>query len=210
MSNFTNETTISKSKSTDIRRIAMIGMLSALAFIIMYFEVPLPFLPSFYKIDFSEVPVLIGGFAMGPVAAAIIEAVKVILHLVIKGTPTAGIGDFANFIIGCGLVVPASIVYKYHKSRKSAMIGMTVGVLVMAIVGGLLNAFVLLPAYAAAFHMPMEAIIGMGTSVNPAIVDLPTLVLFATTPLNLIKGILASILTLLLYKRVSPLIHGRV
>lgn len=210
MSNFTNETTISKSKSTDIRRIAMIGMLSALAFIIMYFEVPLPFLPSFYKIDFSEVPVLIGGFAMGPVAAAIIEAVKVILHLVIKGTPTAGIGDFANFIIGCGLVVPASIVYKYHKSRKSAMIGMTVGVLVMAVVGGLLNAFVLLPAYAAAFHMPMEAIIGMGTSVNPAIVDLPTLVLFATTPLNLIKGILASILTLLLYKRVSPLIHGRV
>jgi riboflavin transporter FmnP len=210
MSSFTNETTISKSKSTDIRRIAMIGMLSALAFIIMYFEVPLPFLPSFYKIDFSEVPVLIGGFAMGPVAAAIIEAVKVILHLVIKGTPTAGIGDFANFIIGCGLVVPASIVYKYHKSRKSAMIGMTVGVLVMAIVGGLLNAFVLLPAYAAAFHMPMEAIIGMGTSVNPAIVDLPTLVLFATTPLNLIKGILASILTLLLYKRVSPLIHGRV
>jgi riboflavin transporter FmnP len=210
MSSFTNETTISKSKSTDIRRIAMIGMLSALAFIIMYFEVPLPFLPSFYKIDFSEVPVLIGGFAMGPVAAAIIEAVKVILHLVIKGTPTAGIGDFANFIIGCGLVVPASIVYKYHKSRKSAMIGMTVGVLVMAVVGGLLNAFVLLPAYAAAFHMPMEAIIGMGTSVNPAIVDLPTLVLFATTPLNLIKGILASILTLLLYKRVSPLIHGRV
>lgn len=210
MPNFTNETTISKSKSTDIRRIAMIGMLSALAFIIMYFEVPLPFLPSFYKIDFSEVPVLIGGFAMGPVAAAIIEAVKVVLHLVIKGTPTAGIGDFANFIIGCGLVVPASIVYKYHKSRKSAMIGMTVGVLVMAVVGGLLNAFVLLPAYAAAFHMPMEAIIGMGTSVNPAIVDLPTLVLFATTPLNLIKGILASILTLLLYKRVSPLIHGRV
>lgn len=210
MSNFTNETTINKSKSTDIRRIAMIGMLSALAFIIMYFEVPLPFLPSFYKIDFSEVPVLIGGFAMGPVAAAIIEAVKVILHLVIKGTPTAGIGDFANFIIGCGLVVPASIVYKYHKSRKSAMIGMIVGVLVMAVVGGLLNAFLLLPAYAAAFHMPMEAIVGMGTSVNHAIVDVPTLVLFATTPLNLIKGILASILTLLLYKRVSPLIHGRV
>ena len=210
MPNFTNETTINKSKSTDIRRIAMIGMLSALAFIIMYFEVPLPFLPSFYKIDFSEVPVLIGGFAMGPVAAAIIEAVKVILHLVIKGTSTAGIGDFANFIIGCGLVVPASIVYKYHKSRKSAMIGMAVGILVMAVVGGFLNAFVLLPAYAAAFHMPMEAIVGMGTSVNHAIVDVPTLVLFATTPLNLIKGILASILTLLLYKRVSPLIHGRV
>ncbi|MGW8114961.1 ECF transporter S component [Caproicibacterium sp. NSD3] len=208
MTNFTNEKTINK--STDIRRIAMIGMLSALAFIIMYFEVPLPFLPSFYKIDFSEVPVLIGGFAMGPVAAAIIEAVKVVLHLVITGTPTAGIGDFANFMIGCGLVVPASIIYKYHKSRKSAMIGMTVGVLVMVVVGGILNAFVLLPAYAAAFHMPMEAIVGMGTSINPAIVDLPTLVLFATTPLNLIKGILASILTLLLYKRVSPLIHGRV
>ncbi|UZT81330.1 ECF transporter S component [Caproicibacterium sp. BJN0003] len=210
MPNFTNETTINKSKSTDIRRIAMIGMLSALAFIIMYFEVPLPFLPSFYKIDFSEVPVLIGGFAMGPVAAAIIEAVKVILHLVIKGTPTAGIGDFANFIIGCGLVVPASMIYKCHKSRKNAVVGMTVGILVMAVVGGLLNAFLLLPAYAAAFHMPMEAIVGMGTSVNHAIIDVPTLVLFATTPLNLIKGVLASILTLLLYKRVSPLIHGRV
>ena len=210
MPNFTNETKINKSKSTDIRRIAMIGMLSALAFIIMYFEVPLPFLPSFYKIDFSEVPVLIGGFAMGPVAAAIIEAVKVILHLVIKGTPTAGIGDFANFIIGCGLVVHASMIYKCHKSRKNAVVGMTVGVLVMAVVGGLLNAFLLLPAYAAAFHMPMEAIVGMGTSVNHAIVDVPTLVLFATTPLNLIKGILASILTLLLYKRVSPLVHGRV
>jgi len=204
-------TTLKKAKLTNVRSIAVIGVLGALAAVVMIFEFPLPFLPPFYKLDFSEVPVMLGGFALGPAAAAVIEAIKVILHMILGGgTQTAGIGEFANFLFGCALVVPASMIYRMHKNRKTALIGMGVGTVVMAVVGALINAFVLLPVYATAFHLPMASLIQMGTSVNSGITDLTTFVLLATTPLNLIKAVLVSLITFLLYKHVSPILHGRV
>lgn len=200
-----------KAKITDIRSIAVVGVLGALAAIVMMLEIPLPFLPPFYKLDFSEVPVLLGGFALGPVSAALIEAIKVILHMILGGgTQTVGIGEFANFLFGCSLVVPASIIYRIHKNRKTALIGMGVGTIIMIIVGALINAFVLLPVYAIAFHMPMAMLIQLGTNVNSSITDLTSFVMLATTPLNLIKAVLVSIITFLLYKRVSPILHGHV
>lgn len=193
---------------SDIRTIVQIGMLGAVSVILMMFEIPLWFAPSFYKMDLSEVPVLIGSFALGPVAGALIELVKIILHLVFKGTTTAGVGDFANFLIGCAFVVPAGIIYRRKKSRKSALIGMTVGGIFMIAVGCVLNAFVLLPVYGKAFGLPMEALIGMGTAVNPAITNLATFAVLAVAPFNLLKAVLVSVITLLLYKYISPILKG--
>ncbi len=185
-----------------------VGMLAAIAVVLMLFDIPLPFAPSFYQIDLSELPVLVGAFAMGPLAGVLIELVKVLLNLVINGTSTAFVGEFANFIIGCALIVPAALVYQRKKTRKSAIIGMVLGTVIMAGVGGLINAFVLLPAYAAAFGMPIDALVGMGTAVNAAITNLPTFCLFAVVPFNLLKGVVVSVITLLLYKHISRILKG--
>lgn len=197
-----------KTKILDIRNIAQIGMLGGIAFVLMALEIPLWFAPGFYKLDFSEIPVLIGGFVMGPAAAALVELVKVLLYYFIHGSSTAGVGDFANLLIGCSLVLPAAFFYKYSKTKKFAAIGLACGTLAMTLVGSLLNAYLLLPLYAAVFHMPMSALIAAGTAVNPNITDLSGFIFLAVVPFNLLKGAAVSILTMLLYKRISPLLHG--
>ena len=182
-----------------IRTMAQIGMLSAIATVLMLFEIPLPFAPSFYEIDFSEVPILIGSFAMGPLAGAAIEFIKILLNFAINGTMTAGVGELANFLIGCSLVVPAALIYRKKHTRTGAVIG-------MATVGCFLNAFVLLPAYAKAFGMPIDGLVGMGTAVNKHITDLKTFVILAVGPFNLLKGVLVSLIVLLVYKKISPIL----
>lgn len=189
------------------RGMAKIAILSAVSFILMMFEFPLPFAPSFYKLDFSEVGVLLGGFAMGPMAAVAIEGLKIVLNLLFTGSSTAYVGEFANFVIGCSFAVTASLIYKHHKSRKSALIGMVTGTLVMALVGAVINAVVLLPMYSVLYQMPMDALIGMGSAIIPAIHDIWTFALFAVVPFNLVKGILVSVFVFILYKHVSPLLH---
>ena len=124
--------------------------------------------------------------------------------MLFKPTETAFVGELANFIIGCSFTVPAAFIYQKHKTQKQAIVGMTLGTLIMIIVGGIMNAFVLLPTYAAVFHLPIEELIAMGTSVNASINSLTTFVLFATTPLNLIKGVVCSGIVFVIYKRVSP------
>ena len=141
------------------RGIAKIAILAAVSFILMMFEFPLPFAPSFYKLDLSEVGVLLGGFAIGPAAAAAIEGLKIVLNLLFTGTTTAYVGEFANFVIGCSFAVTASLIYRHHKTRKNALIGMTVGTVTMALVGALVNALVLLPMYSVLYGMSMDTII---------------------------------------------------
>lgn len=192
-----------------VKTMVKIGMLSAIAVVLMLFEIPLPFAPSFYEIDFSEVPVLVGCFAMGPVAGALIELVKILLNFVFTGTQTAGVGELANFLIGCALCVPAGVIYRRNRSRKSALTGMVVGTLFMTAMGCVLNAFVLLPTYAAAFGMPVESLVEMGTKVNPNITSLSTFVMFAVAPFNLLKGVLVSVIVFLIYKRISPIFRMR-
>ena len=187
-----------------VRMMAQIGMLSAIAVVLMLFEIPLPFAPAFYEIDFSEVPVLIGCFAMGPLAGAAIEFLKILLNFAINGTTTAGVGEIANFLIGCSLVVPAALIYRWKRTRTGAIIGMITGTVFMTVVGCFLNAFVLLPAYAVAFGMPIDGLVQMGTAVNSAITSLTTFVLFAVAPFNLLKGTLVSLIVFLIYKKISP------
>ena len=195
-----------KSK-TSIRYIARIAVLTAIASVMMLFEFPLWFAPGFYKLDVSELVILMGGFAMGPTAAILIEFLKNLINILLNGTDTAYIGEFANFITGCAFVVPAALIYKYHKNKKGAIISMIVGSLSLALIGSLLNYFVLIPAFSRLYNMEMEAIIGMGAAVNPLVSDLKTLVIFAVAPFNLVKGIVCSTLAMLLYKRVSKILH---
>jgi len=193
-------------KKLNTKMIAQIGMLGAIAVVLMLFEIPLPFAPSFYEIDFSEVPVLIGCFSMGPMAGVLIELIKIILNLCINGSVTAGVGEFANFVIGCALVLPAAFIYKRKKTKKGAIIGLVTGTLFMTISGCFINAYVMLPTYAKAFGMPIEALVEMGSAVNASITDLFTFVMFAVVPFNLLKGVLVSIIVLLIYKKISPIL----
>lgn len=195
-----------RKEKINARTIAQIGMLGAVALVLMLFEIPLPFAPSFYKIDFSEVPVLIGSFAMGPVAGVLIELVKILLKLLTKGSTTAGVGDVANFLIGISFCLPAAFIYRKMHSKKGVIIGMAAGTIFMTLVGCFLNAYVLLPTYAKAFQMPIDALVAMGTAVNGHITSLFTFVAFAVAPFNLLKGILVSLVVALIYKKISPIL----
>ncbi|MBQ4044797.1 MAG: ECF transporter S component [Clostridia bacterium] len=190
-----------------IHTITKIAILTAISAIVMLFEFPLWFAPGFYELDLSEAVILMGGFAMGPVAAAVIELLKNLINLLLNGTSTAFIGEFANFVTGCSFVVPASILYKYCKNRKGALISLSVGTVSLAVVGSLMNYFVLIPAFSEFYKLPLDSIIGMGSAVNPLVGDLKTLVVFAVAPFNLVKGVLCSVINLLLYKRLSPILH---
>lgn len=203
-----------KKKNTDTekilstRKIAMIGMFSAIAAILMVLEIPVPFAPSFYKLDFSELPALIGTFAFGPVAGVMIEFIKIVLKLFIKGTSTAFVGELANFAVGCSLILPASIIYLFKKNRVTAVIGCVAGTLMMTFVGTTFNAVYLLPKFAEMYGMPLDAIIGMGTAINASITNVTSFVIFAVAPLNLIKGTSVSIITMLVYKKLSPILKS--
>jgi riboflavin transporter FmnP len=179
-----------------------VAILSVIAFLIMYIEFPIVFFPAFLKIDLSDLPALIAGFALGPVAGIMVELIKNLLHLF--QTSTGGVGELANFVIGVALVGPASAIYYRDKSRKSAIIGMLVGIVSMAIVGALANYFVLIPFYQN--FMPIDAIIAMGQQANAAIVDVRTLVIYGVVPFNLLKGFVIMVITALIYKKISPLL----
>lgn len=188
------------------KRVSFIAMSAALGAVLMLFEIPLFFAPSFYQLDISELPVLITAFYFGPVAGVITEFLKVIIKLVIKGTSTAFIGDFANFVIGCTFVLPASILYHKGKSLKSAIVAMSVGTLTMTLFGSFFNAVYLLPQFSTLYGIPLDAIVSMGGAVNGNITDVTTLVLLAVVPFNLLKGIVVSALTFFLYKRVEKVL----
>ncbi|MCR5521568.1 MAG: ECF transporter S component [Lachnospiraceae bacterium] len=201
--NKANERT--ESKQFRVHRITIIAMLSAVAILLNLLSFPLWFAPSFYKLDFSELPVLVGAFALGPVAGTTIEAVKILLNLVINGTGTAFIGEIANFVVGCAFVIPAAIVYYHKRTKKGAVVGLAAGTVVNLIVACLMNAFVLIPTYGKLFHMD---VIGAGTAVNSLITDMTTFVLLAVAPFNLIKSVAVAVITALIYKPISRLISG--
>ena len=195
--------------SQKTRTLVEIGMLGAIATILMLFEFPIPFLaPPFYELDFSEVPVLVGAFALGPMAGATIELIKILINLMVNGTATAFVGEIGNYLLGCSFIIPAAVIYKKHKSKKNALIAMIIGTIIMTVFGCLLNAYVLLPTYAAAFGMPIDAIVGMGSAINGNITNVMTFVVLAVAPFNILKGIVVSVITLLIYKHISPILKG--
>lgn len=198
-----------KRKITPARRVSIVGIYAALAAILHILDFPLLFIaPEFYKLDFSEIPVLLCGFYLGPSATVACEGIKILLKLLFKGTSTAFVGDFANFAVGCSFVLPAVIIYHIHKTRKNAIIGLSTGTAILTVFGSAFNAIYLLPTFAKMF-IPMEAILAAGSAVNSNVNSITTFVAFCVAPLNLLKGVTVSILTMLLYKRTAKLITPR-
>ncbi len=186
------------------RRITIIAICSAIATVLHVFDFPVPFLaPGFYKLDFSELPVMLCGFYLGPSATVMCEALKILLKLLIKGTSTAFVGDMANFVVGVSMVVPAALIYHLRKTKDGAMLGLAVGTLIMTVFGSAFNAVYLIPKFSELFHLPLENILAMGRAINPHITSLTSFVFMCVMPLNLVKGAAISVLTMLLYKRVA-------
>ena len=196
----------SKNSVLTVKNMSKIAILSAVAFILMVFDFALPFLPPFYKFDFSEAVVMIGTFAMGPIAGVWIEGIKVILNAFIHGTQTAYIGDFAAFFMGIAYIIPAGMIYQKEHSIKGAIKGMIAGTLITTIVAMITNYYLLLPAYVTFAGFTMESIIAWTNSINPFITDIFTLIIIGTLPFNLIKWTIISVVVKLLYKHVSPIL----
>lgn len=197
----------SKRRILYTRKVVGIGVMSAIAAILYIFDFPLFFIPSFYKIDFSLVPALLCGFAYGPVAGVLTELLRVVIKLLIKGTSTAYVGDLASFTVGMTMVLPATLIYQAKKKKSTALIGCIAGVVIMTMFGGLFNAFYLIPTYITMFFKGNEqALIGAAAAVNPKIKDLKGIVFFGAVPASFIKGSLAALITMLIYKPLRPIL----
>ena len=192
-------------KNKKIEWLVKVSMLGAVATVLMLFEFPLPFIaPSFYELDFSEVPVLVGAFAMGPMAGIAIEAIKILLNFMINGTITGGVGELSNFVLGVAFVLPAAIIYQNHKTKKGAFYGLVTGGLSMVILGIFTNAYVMIPLYSTL--MPLDVIIAQAAAIWPVIDNTFKFVLLCVVPFNLIKVIILTFITMILYKKLSPLL----
>ena len=197
-------------KKDTTHNLTVAAMLSAVAFILMFIEFPIPMLiPAFIKMDFSDLPALLGAFALGPVYGVIISFMKNLLHIVIKGTSTACVGELSNFILGAIFSAVAGYLYKHHKSRKTAIIGAVAGAVAMGVLSVPSNYFVVYPAYVQFYHMPLEAILGMYQAILPSADSLIKCLVIFNLPFTLVKGLLDAVLCMLIYKPLSPILHGR-
>lgn len=190
-----------------LRNLVKVGILSAMSFILMFIQFPIPIAPPFMKVDLADVPALIGGFSMGPVYGVLIQLIKNLLNL--TKTSTGGVGEMSNFIVGGLFVFVASFIYQKKKSKKTATIGLILGMLVMTLVATFSNAFVIFPLYGKAMGIPMEAFVDMTSKVNGLVKSYFSLMVFAIVPFNLVKGTIEIIVTKLLYKHVSDILHDR-
>ncbi len=198
-----------KRQVSPARRICVISLSAAIAAILYMIDFPLPFLaPGFYKLDFSGLPVMLCGFFLGPSAAVACEGIRVLLKLLLKSTSTAFVGDLASFAVGCSFVLPATIWYHVHKSRHSALVGLILGTACRIIFGAFFNAVYLLPKFAQLYGMPLDTIIAMGSKIHSGVSGLTTFVILCVAPMELIKGALVSLLTMLLYKKVAAPLFG--
>ena len=188
---------MNQNKVLSVRNIVLLAMISALAAVLETIQVAVPFAPPFYKLDFAELPVLIGGFAMGPAQAALIAIVKNLLKLLLIGTSTFYGGELGNIIGSCMFSVPAALIYRRHKTKKTAMIALVVGVFCAVIGAVFVNCAITLPFYAKVAFGGIENIIAMGTKINPAITNLYTFALFAIIPFNIVNCGLYAIVTAL-------------
>jgi len=186
-------------------RLVGIGMLSGIAFILMFFEFPIPVLiPSFIKLDLSDLPALIGAFAYGPIAGILIELIKNLLHLL--DSSSGFVGELSNFLLGACFVGVAGCIYKIKKTRKVAIYGAVIGAFAMAIFSLVTNYFIVYPFYTN--FMPMEAIIGAYKAILPGVDNLFEALLIFNVPFTFVKGLISVLITVLVYKPLSPLLHG--
>lgn len=199
-----------KMKKVNVRALTLIAMLSALSAVLMSINVPLPFAPTFLKFDVAEFPGLFAGFFLGPGAGAVVIVLKNLMKLMIQGTETMYVGELMNIIGSMGYTLPAAFIYKYRKDIKGARLSLIAAVVIGSACAILMNLFIAFPMYASVYGIPMEAIVGMGSKVNPLVKDLPTLIVFGVLPFNLVKLSATSLVTWLLYKRVGVYLRNLV
>lgn len=190
-----------RSKIKEMTLIAIMGGLGAILMVV--FHTPIPFMPPFMDFDLAAIPELIGGFVLGPVAAIGIILVKILLKFVLMGTSSMFTGEIQNLLLSCAYVLPAVIIYHRKKSKKSALLGMIVGTIVCSITAVFTNLYIIIPFYASLGNMTVQSIVDMCAAVNSLMKDTLTLAIFGIVPFNLIKGSASSLVTYILYKRLS-------
>ncbi|MEG1551069.1 MAG: ECF transporter S component [Oscillospiraceae bacterium] len=194
-----------KFSTQKIRKMTVTAILAAVATVLMFFSFNVPLMPSFIKLDFSELPALIAAFALGPVSGVMVCLVKNLVNLFF--TTTAGVGELSNFILGCVFVLPAGLIYKYKKTRLGAFIDSFVGAITMAVFSIFSNYYVVYPVYTN--FMPMEAIIKAYSIFLPSVTNLWQALIIFNMPFTFIKGMLSVIITFFIYKHISPIIKGK-
>ena len=191
-------------------KLTISAMLSGVAFLLMFIEFPIPALiPSFVKLDVSDLPELLAAFSLGPVYGIVVTFLKNLLFSVLHGTSSAYVGELFNFVMGALFVGVAGLIYKRNKTRKGAIVGALLGALVMAVVSVPYNYFIVYPAYVVMYHLPLDAIIGMYQAINPNVNGLLACLLVFNLPFTFVKGALDAALCFLVYKPLSPILHGR-
>ncbi len=207
--NHSTQTGTALRSGVNVRSITVAAMLSAVAFVLMFLEFPIPVLiPSFIKLDISDLPALLGTFALGPVYGVAIELLKNLLHILLKGTSSAGVGELSNFLLGASFAFTAGWLYQRNKTRKGAIAACLIGAAVMALLCVPLNYFVVYPAYVVFYGMPMEAIVGMYQAILPGNYGLLFCLCVFNLPFTLCKGLLDALLCYFIYKPLSPMLHG--
>ena len=183
------------------------GLLIAVAVVLQYIEVPLPILPSFIKLDFSDLPEIIGAFAYGPLAGVAIALIKNIIHLAVS--QSGFVGELSNFVLGASFALTAGLIYKHRKSKKNALTAGIISCIVMAAVSFPLNYFVIYPLYYSILNFPMEAVLGMYKAILPSVKSIPEALLIFNVPFTFVKGLIVVIFTMLIYKPLSPILKGK-
>ena len=196
-----------QNSTSKVRVLTGTAMLGAVAAVLMYLEFPIPIMPAFVKLDVSELPALIASFAYGPVSGILVCLIKNLIKL--PSTSTAAVGELFNFVMGALFVGVAGLIYKRNKPRKGAIVGALLGALVMAVVSVPYNYFIVYPAYVVMYHLPLDAIIGMYQAINPNVNGLLACLLVFNLPFTFVKGALDAVLCFLVYKPLSPILHGR-
>lgn len=213
MKETTNVTTGENLKSRDdarmkVKKIAFIGLMGAVSAVLMLFRFPIPFMPPFLSFDLSGLMEMLGGFMFGPMAAACIIVVKILLQLVMQGSFSLGTGELQNLILSCSYVLPALIIYHRNKTKKMAITGMAVSTLFVSVMAVFTNLYLIIPFYVKLFGMSMDDIITMCRTVNPAMKNVTSMAVFGLLPFNLIKYGVTSLVTFIMYKRLSRVIKG--
>lgn len=195
----------SQKRTNHIRKLVMTALMAALSSVLMFFSFNVPLMPSFIKMDLSELPALIAAFAMGPLSGAAVCLVKNLVNLFF--TTTGGVGELSNFLLGVFFVVPAGIIYRLRPRLSGAVIGSVTGALLMAVLSVFSNYYVVYPIYTA--FLPMDAIIGMYQAINPSVKNLWQCLIVFNMPFTFIKGMVSAVITMAVYRKITPLINGK-
>ena len=187
------------------KNLTMIAMFSAISAVLMVFEIQLPFSPSFVKFDFSDLPVMLGGFLIGPFAGGIIVFMKILLHFLLNGTTSFFVGDLSNLLLTLSFVLPASFIYQQKKTKKTAIQGLLVSIICTSLLAIIFNLFLIFPLYLKVLNLKMVDLINMIQVVNPLVKDVFTMIVFSLLPFNLFKYSIVSMITMLSYKKLSIL-----